>query len=106
MHMKTLTPEILPQAIRGTFIEFDEAVRSRLENYSDSYIENWCRPEAAQEDLARLYQDCIRDIKTMLNAEDIPLTDKRIFDLFHIMAMKLALRAHKDPCVLEILGLN
>lgn len=102
-HMKVLNKDILPQAIRGTFIAFDEDTRPTLDSFTDTYIENWCKPEAMQKDLGDLFSDTIGDINNMLEESDIDLPQKLIFDLFHIMAMKMALKAHTDEQVSKVL---
>jgi hypothetical protein len=102
-HMKVLSKDILPQAIRGTFIGFDEETRPKLDSFTDSYINNWCSREAMEKDLGDLFSDTIGDINNMLDESDIDLPQKLIFDLFHIMAMKLALKAHTDEQVSKVL---
>lgn len=106
MHMKTLRKEVLPQAIRGTFVEFDNDIRPQLETWSNAYLDNWKHPVIVDQDLGELYDQTIADIRTMLVDENIVLSDKRVFDLFHIMAMKLALIAHTDDTVRANLGLD
>ena len=105
-HMQTLSREILPQAIRGTLIEFPETLRPQFDGFTEDYIQIWCTTESVDADLAELFATTMVDIQAMLHEKGIQLEDRRIFDLFHIMAMKLAFKAHIDKATRDTLGLD
>lgn len=103
-HTRTMTPEILIQAIRGTLIEFDESVRPRMESLADDYLQQWLNAEAFTRDLGSLLADAIADFRRLTAAGDgTVLDDKRLFDLFHASVLKLALHAHRDAGLMQSL---
>jgi len=106
VHLKTIRKKVLPQVLRGTFIEFDQDLVPQLDRFTDSYLENWLKPDIATSDLGNLLKDTIAGIKEMCSRENIVLDDHRIFDLFHIMVLKLTQRAHTDADIRQLLGIE
>jgi hypothetical protein len=106
VHLRTMRKEILPQVLRGTFIEFDPATLPQLNEFTDSYMHNWLKPDIATTDLGKLLSRTISDIKFMCTQTGLSLNDNRQFDLFHIMVLKLTLRAHTDTDIQLLLGIN
>jgi hypothetical protein len=106
VHLRTMRKEILPQVLRGTFIEFDPATLPQLNEFTDSYMQNWLKPDMTTVDLGELLSHTVNDIKAMCRQTGISLNDNRQFDLFHIMVLKLTLRAHTDTDIQQMLGIN
>ena len=102
-HTRTMTREILIQAIRGTLIEFDENLRPQMEAYADQYLQGWLTPEQLNSDLGELFTGALQDFRQMSQQQGLGLDDKRIFDLFHASVLKLALLAHTDNAVKSLL---
>src|SRR5690606_28580395 len=84
VHMKTMRKEILPQVLRGTFIEFDTELHTLLDEYTDKYLATLLTPEIVRSDLSELFDTAIGDIKNICRESAINLQDNRIFDVFHI----------------------
>jgi hypothetical protein len=106
VHLKTIRRKVLPQVLRGTFIEFEPDLIPQLDSFTDSYLENWLKPEVATTDLGELLQRTISDVKDMCIQNGISLDDKRQFDLFHVLVLKLALRTHSDPDIKEMMAIK
>ncbi|NNE37150.1 MAG: hypothetical protein HKN08_02505 [Gammaproteobacteria bacterium] len=102
-HMKTLYKEILPQVIRGTLIEFETDQIKRLEPYIDEYINNWQNPDVLGNDLAEIYEQAIADTRSFIELNNISLSDKRIFDVFHVTTLKLTQQAYHNPKLMELI---
>ncbi len=102
-HTRTMTREILIQAIRGTLIEFEENLRPQMETYAGEYLQGWLTPEQLHSDLGELFTTALRDFRHMSQQQGLGLDDKRIFDLFHASVLKLALLAHTDNSVKSLL---
>ncbi len=102
-HTRTMTREILIQAIRGTLIEFDEDLRAQMEKYAEHYLQLWLQPDRTQADLAELFSSSITDFKSMAAQSGLVLDDKRLFDLFHVCVLKLAMLAHTDPAIHKLI---
>lgn len=96
-HMKTLHKEILPQVIRGTLIEFEPDQREMFDHYTDSYLSNWLNQEKLNADLADIFDRTICDTKVFIKSKNTTLTDKRIFDVFHVLTLKLIKLVYNDP---------
>ncbi len=96
-HMKTLHKEILPQVIRGTLIEFEPDQREMLDYYTDDYLSNWLNRETLNADLADVFDRTICDARTFIDSKNTTLTDKRIFDVFHVLTLKLTTLVYTDP---------
>jgi len=96
-HMKTLHEEILPQVIRGTLIEFEPDQRKMFDHYTDSYLSNWLNQETLNADLADIFDHAICDTKVFIKSKNTTLTDKRIFDVFHVLTLKLIKLVYNDP---------
>jgi len=106
VHLRTMREEILPQVLRGTFMEFEPEFLPQLDQFTDNYLANWLIPDVATTDLGDLLHRTIKDSKDMCDQLDISLNDNRLFDLFHIMVLKLALRAHADANVQRLAGIK
>lgn len=106
VHIKTMRKEILPQVLRGTFIEFDAELHPLLEEYTDKYVATLLTPDIASSDLSELFNTAINDIRDMCRESAINLEDNRIFDVFHIVILKLAQRSYTDPEVRKILEIT
>ena len=102
-HMKTLYREILPQVIRGTLIEFETDQVDKLEPYIAEYINNWQNPEVLGSDLAEIYEQTIADMRSFIESNNISLSDKRIFDVFHVTTLKLTQQAYQNPELMELI---
>ncbi len=102
-HTRTMTREILIQAIRGTLIEFEENLRPQMEEYAGLYLKGWLTPGQLHSDLGELFTGALRDFRQMSQQQGLGLDDKRIFDLFHASVLKLALLAHTDNAVKTLL---
>jgi hypothetical protein len=96
-HMKTLHKDILPQVIRGSSIEFESKQREMLDHYTDNYLSNWLNQETLNADLADVFDRTICDAKSFIKSKNTTLTDKRIFDVFHVLTLKLTTLVYTDP---------
>lgn len=105
-HTRTMTREILVQAIRGTLIEFDEPVRPRIEAWAAQYLQTWLVEDRARSDLGDLFSRAMQDLKTTTQQAGLELDDNRLFDLFHVCVLKLALLVHTDTEVNKLFCLN
>jgi hypothetical protein len=102
-HTRTMTREILIQAIRGTLIEFEDNLRPQMEEYAGQYLQGWLTQEQLHSDLGELFTNALHDFRQMSQQQGLGLDDKRIFDLFHASVLKLALLAHTDNAVKSLL---
>ena len=102
-HTRTMTREILIQAIRGTLIEFEENLRPQMEEYAGQYLQSWLTPEYLHSELGKLLTGARCDFRLMSLQQGLDLDDKRIFDLFHASVLKLAMLAHTDNTVKSLL---
>lgn len=96
-HMKTLHKDILPQVIRGSLIEFESEQREMLDLYTDNYLSNWLNQETLNADLADVFDRTICDAKSFVKSKNTTLTDKHIFDVFHVLTLKLTTLVYTDP---------
>jgi len=103
-HMKTLHKDILPQVIRGTLIEFESEQREMLDHYTDNYLSNWLNQETLNADLADVFDRAICDAKIFFKSKNTTLKDKRIFDVFHVLTLKLTTLVYTDPEIKALIG--
>jgi hypothetical protein len=98
-HTRTMSREILIQAIRGSLIEFDEALRPQMDGIAEDYFHTWLEPNQTDSDLGNLFSRAISEFRTQTLQSGHELDDKRLFDLFHVSVLKLALLAQTDPAI-------
>jgi hypothetical protein len=102
-HTRTMSREILIQAIRGTLIEFEIDLRPQMEKYAELYLQRWLQPELTHADLADLFTRSITDFKMMAEESGLVMDNKRLFDLFHVSVLKLALLAQTDASTRQLI---
>jgi len=107
IHLKTIRKKMLPQVLRGTFIEFDPDLLPDLNKFTDDLLQKWLeKPDIATIDLGELLNDTINDVNQMSAISGITPDDSRKFDLFHIIVLKLALRSHSEADIQKKLCLS
>ena len=104
--IKTLDEPTLLKAIQGTYENFPREFRPQVDAYTMAYMKNWFGPNIATVDLGVLFDEAVKDIKSMAAELGVSLNDERLFDIFNLMVMRLSHFAHTQPDFRKMLGIK